>query len=111
MYRFIGTGVVWDKQHNKALCEFNRQTCTYETDDPREVGILKELDFDFEEFEPEKPEIAEPEPATEDEDDPLDDLSKDELLHLAEQNGIAIKAGLKKADIIAAINKGMEDEK
>ena len=110
MYRFIGTGVVWDKQHNKALCEFDRQTCTYETDDPREIGILKEMKFDFEEFEPEEKKEEAPEPTANDEHSPFEDMTKAELEHFAEQQGIELYEKATKAQMIVAITVALGDE-
>ena len=115
MYRFIGTGVVWDKERNKALCEFDRQTCTYETDDPREIGILKKIGFDFEEFEPESEPVkkSEPgaEPAANDEHSPFEDMTKAELEHFAEQQGIELYEKATKAQMIVAITVALGDEK
>ena len=126
MYRFIGTGVVWDKERNKALCEFDRQTCTYETDDLREIGILKEIGFDFEEFEPEATKTIpidisvagrvteKPEPETElaanDEHNPFEDMTKAELAHFAEQQGIELYEKATKAQMVVAITVALGDE-
>jgi hypothetical protein len=56
---FKGNGIVWDKERNKALCEFKNGV--FETEDERTIKLLKEIYPDeIKEIEPIKEEIKEP---------------------------------------------------
>lgn len=47
MMKFYGHGIVWDKDNNKSLCEF--ENGEYETNDKREITLLTELGFECDE--------------------------------------------------------------
>jgi len=43
MHKFYGTGLVWDKENNKLLCEFKNGE--YITEKEREIKILSSLEY------------------------------------------------------------------
>jgi len=45
--KFFGNGSMWDAKHGKELCSFGPEG-VYETNDIREIGILREAGFKFE---------------------------------------------------------------
>jgi len=105
MFRFFGTGVVWDKSKNRSLCRFDQVTGTYETNDKREIEALKGIGFNFQEFDPEDVPSDESEPMVD-----LEKMTKAELVHFAEQNKIELYEKATKAQMIVAINVAMGGE-
>ena len=44
--KFFGTGIVWDKENNKALCQFEKGE--YNTSEERKIQILSSLGYTYE---------------------------------------------------------------
>ena len=83
--KFYGNGVVWDGANQRRLCSFSNGI--YETNDAREIAILKSIGFEHSED--------------------YSDLSKNELWEIIKENNLDGKWTMSKSEMLKVVEENV----